>query len=102
MGPESAVNWVLIVFISVPSFGFFLAWLLKVKDQVLIIVYKTNRTLWKVLTLGVVNEEEFNAKYVDAFHHRADARKDPRPGDFDAIPDASHMETASRHGSVNG
>jgi hypothetical protein len=102
MDPESAINWVFIIFISVPSFGFFLLWLAKVKDQILIIVYKTNRTLWKVLTLGMVNQEDFNSKYIDKFHHRASERKAPRPSDFDELPDASHLETASRHGSING
>jgi hypothetical protein len=105
MDPEAAINWVFIVSISVPSFGFFLLWLAKVKDQILMIVYKTNMTLWKVLTLGMVNQEEFNAKYIENFHHHksnsANERKGPRAGDFDEIPDASHLETASRHGSVN-
>jgi len=57
--PDSGVNWIFIVFISVPSFGFFLLWLAKVKDHILIIVYKANRTAWKVLTCGRVNAEEF-------------------------------------------
>jgi len=97
MNPESGINWVFIIFISVPSFGFFLLWLAKVKDQILIIVYKTNRTLWKVLTLGMVNQEEFNNKYIDKFHNhqRASERKGPRPGDFDEMPDASHLDISN-------
>ena len=99
--PESGVNWIFIVFISVPSFGFFLLWLAKVKDHILIIVYKTNRTAWKVLTLGTVNAEEFEFKYIDKFHHHAERKGQP-PGDFDELADASHTDAASRHGSVNG
>lgn len=92
MDPDSAVKWVFIIFISVPSFGFFLLWLAKVKDQILIIVFKTNRTLWKVLTLGLVNQEKFASEYVDQFHQRPNESKARLAGPFDETPDASPMD----------
>ena len=89
MDPDSGWRWVFILFITIPSFGFFLLWLAKVKDQILVVIFKTNRTLWKVLTLGLINQERFVAEYVDRFHGH---NPETKPRAIDETPDGSQME----------
>lgn len=64
MDPTTGVDWFFIPFISIPSFGFFIFWLMQMKTQVLVSLYNNNMTAFKILTCGLMDEKAFYNNHV--------------------------------------
>ena len=74
MDPATGVDWVFIPFISIPSFGFFIFWLMQMKTQILVSLYNNNMTAFKTLTCGLMDEKAFYNNHVVEAGTRAEVQ----------------------------
>jgi hypothetical protein len=65
MDPDNGVDWAFLLVIIIPSLVFFFMWMNAVRLQLMIILFNKNRTLFKALTLNLINMNTFKARYID-------------------------------------
>jgi hypothetical protein len=68
MDPESGFDWLSMPFIVIPSLAFFLQWLAKIRTGLLIIAFNSNKGLFKLLTLNLVDANEFFRVHIQHTH----------------------------------
>lgn len=58
------IDWLFIPSIFIPSFSVVLIWFMKIQLQCLVALYKTNIKLFKILTLNLLDINEFYVNHI--------------------------------------
>lgn len=99
MDPESGFDWLCMPFIVLPSLAFFLQWLAKIRTGLLIIAFNSNKGLFTLLTLNLVDANEFFRVHIQHTHtHHGSHRHQQQPGETDDA--ASGHSEATTPGDV--
>ena len=99
LGAASGLDWLCMPFVVLPSLAFFLQWLAKIRTGLLIIAFNSNKGLFKLLTLNLVDANEFFRVHIQHTHtHHGGHHQRGQAGDTDE--GASGHSEASTPGGV--
>lgn len=62
--PDDIFHWFVAIIIFVPSLQFFFGWVMTILINLLSIVHKNNIKIFRLLTLNMIDANEFRVKYI--------------------------------------